>query len=62
MIEKKSLVMIVMPCLNEEAYIGKALRIKALIRLLDNRDRIASCGMNLGIAQAAGFLFRLVKW
>jgi len=27
---------------------------KAVIRLLDNRDRTASCGMNLGIAQAAG--------
>lgn len=51
-----------MPCLNEEAYIGKALRIKALIRLLDNRDRTASCGMNLGIAQGAGLLYGLVKW
>jgi glycosyltransferase involved in cell wall biosynthesis len=27
---------------------------RAVIRLLDNRDRTASCGMNLGIAQAAG--------
>jgi hypothetical protein len=26
MIEKKPLVTIVMPCLNEEAYVGKALR------------------------------------
>lgn len=95
MIEKNPLVTVVMPCLNEEAYIEKALRsllddwairncevlvvdggstdrtkqvigrlirnppetserMKAIIRLLDNRDRTASCGMNLGIAQAAG--------
>jgi len=36
-------------------------RIKALIRLLDNHGRTASCGMKLGIAQAARFLYGLVK-
>ena len=50
MIEKKPLVTIVMPCLNEEAYIGRAIR-----SLLDSWAVMHQCW-------GAGCQFGFVKW